>query len=212
LGGRADLAVEGGTGIDTVNLKMNAAVNGALGLTADLGLGNDKFLGTFDLTSFTVSATGQVVIDVDGGPGVNVFSASRNGTAGGVGTTMNGLLDLRFKGGASTDTMTVDFAGGGLNISSSVFRLRTDGGAGNGRHHRHGRDAGNAQLRLLDRRRTGQRQALFHDQHQPCSAQRQLRARRRGADRRRHGNGGSVHGERKRLGQGAQLRVVDSLG
>jgi hypothetical protein len=130
--------IEGGNGPDTVNNNWFAYVNATsrVYVTADLGAGNDKFTAGLDLGVFDIYNTSEVHFDVSGGGGANQLQVTRGATIpGGVAGFFvynNSLLDIRLKGGAQTDTMTVDLGAGGIDpASNGTLRVRADVGGGN---------------------------------------------------------------------------------
>jgi hypothetical protein len=127
------VGVEGGPNLDLVTTSFAGSFDGTARVTvsADLGAGNDKYTGTFDLTTFDVTAGAEARFDVSGGGGNDTITFTRNGTAGGASTINAGLLDFHADGGIGTDTITLDLGGGGFQMNNGTLALRASGGPGN---------------------------------------------------------------------------------
>jgi hypothetical protein len=121
--------VQGDAGIDTVTMNFAHASDSRQLLSVDLGAGNDKFLGNFDLANTFVPTNQPFHLTVNGGPGNDVVTVGRNGTTGPA--VAGDMVELDLNGGAGNDTISVDFGGGGFAFSSlGGERLRIDGGSG----------------------------------------------------------------------------------
>jgi hypothetical protein len=131
--------VEGGSGRDTVSAFVNGFfLDSPAELTADLGAGNDSFAAEIDLADFSLiglpgTRRAALHLDVEGGPGANTLSVTRNGTTtGGLLRLSSGLLDVRLKGGPGADMIGVDLDGNLFDAGGEgIVRVRLDGGAGN---------------------------------------------------------------------------------
>jgi hypothetical protein len=132
------VSVEGGSGRDTVSAFVNAFfLDSPAELAADLGPGNDTFNAEIDLANFSLvglpgTRRAAFHLDVDGGPGSNALTVTRNGTTtGGLLRLNDGLLDVRLKGGLGADAIGVDLDGNLFDAGGEgIVRLRLDGGAG----------------------------------------------------------------------------------
>jgi hypothetical protein len=124
-----NVTIEGSAQFDTLTTAFAGAISGTsrVLLAADLGAGNDKFTGTFDLATFAVNAGAETRFDVLGSGGDDVITVGRNATTG---TGSAGLLDVHVDGGVGNDTIGVDFAGGFL-VGSGVVGVRVSGGPSN---------------------------------------------------------------------------------
>lgn len=141
MGSPFSVSVEGGSGRDSVTLALNGSFwDEAAEFTADLGAGNDTFSASLDLATFEVRNAlpapqrAALHIEVEGGPGANNLAVTRNGTATANVPTLSGhaLLDVRLKGGAGADAISVDLDGNLFEgMSDGTLRVRLDGGAGN---------------------------------------------------------------------------------
>jgi hypothetical protein len=135
-GSNVSVSVDGGSGIDVVNVGLKAIqINSKAYFATDLGAGNDKFIATIDETSFiNYGGGGEIHLDANGGAGTNVLTVTRNGTTGRPVVALGNLFDVRLKGGSGVDTLTLDLDNL-FNLGASgfdgIFRVRMDGGAGN---------------------------------------------------------------------------------
>src|SRR5262249_59452811 len=113
VGSNVAVSVDGGTGTDNVNFNLTTRqIASKVYFASDLGAGNDKFIADIDQSTFINYGTGsEVHFDVNGGLGTNVFTVTRNGTTGLTPIAIGALFDIRYKGGAGVDTMTVDLIG-----------------------------------------------------------------------------------------------------
>jgi hypothetical protein len=124
----ADVEIEGGSGVDDVTFSP-VRVDGKLRVRADLGAGNDRFTTRLDLAQLEV--LGTLFVSVDGGPGNDVLSVTRDGTSSATGAVVSGVLDLRLSAGLGNDAITLDLGGRGLaDFNGGTLRVRADGGAG----------------------------------------------------------------------------------
>jgi hypothetical protein len=132
-GSTVEAIAEGFSGLDNVGVNLaGVAGSGArLRVAADLSDGTDLFTARLDLASFDVLAGGEVLLDARGGNGSDAITVTRDGSAGGAGAVLAGVLDLRLSGGLAADKLTVDLAGGGFAMNGGTLRLRAEGGASN---------------------------------------------------------------------------------
>jgi hypothetical protein len=125
----ARIDVQGDAGVDMVTMNFAHASDARLLLTADLGAGNDKFFGNFDLANTSVPVNQPLHLTVNGGLGNDTITVGRNGTTGPA--VAGNMVELDLNGGAGNDIITVDFGGGGFQFSAlGGERLRIDGGNG----------------------------------------------------------------------------------
>jgi hypothetical protein len=145
----ADVSVNllGGPNADQVITNLTGNVNTAsiVNVNVQLGDGNDRFTGVFDLAHFDVTNTsgavagGTVHLTVNGGAGNDTLLVTRGDASGPA--TLDGWLDLNLNGGAGNDTIGVDFgfdAGSPMAFGTADehallrgLHLRVYGGAGN---------------------------------------------------------------------------------
>jgi|GEM_PF-3280667 len=130
--------VLGGAQKDTVTLNLhddvgNGVIASALNFKADLGAGNDVFMGNLDYAGnvFRVDDHSVASILVKGGAGNDTLSVKGVGASGTIRLDPDAHLAIDLQGGLGNDILAADLSKtDGLEVIGTL-RVRLDGGLGN---------------------------------------------------------------------------------
>jgi hypothetical protein len=113
-------AILGGKGADAITANLGSVTDSAVSLYAALGRGADSFTGTL---GGNISGKSRVGLHVVGSYGPDCITVH---AGGGINISQNSVVYLNLRGGAGTDTISVDYEG----VLSGKLNVETWGGSG----------------------------------------------------------------------------------